>query len=315
MDAPDHRMVIRRVPLPGARTLTVRPVGPGDVGELASLYGRLDADARYRRFFSHYRPPAPFFERMVTITERGGAGLVAEVSDDAAGAGHLVAEASYELLPNGDGDLAITVDVRWRGWLGPYLLDALVDTAAARRVPNLEADVLLMNGPMLAVLRARGYAVLPKSDWSMIRVMIGTRGPTPTWPGPHDAARVLIEGSGGHWSGADAMEASGMAVLGCPGPSARLTRCPALDGEPCPLAAEADAIVIQRPPDTAGWDTLRAAHARLHPGVPVCVELPSGVHATAPGETALRSGGDIDVATFVRRIGLVHHDDGDDRDR
>ena len=39
----------------------------------------------------------------------------------------LVGEAGYTLLSDGDGELAITVDPEWRGWLGSWLLDALVD--------------------------------------------------------------------------------------------------------------------------------------------------------------------------------------------
>ena len=42
----------------------------------------------------------------------------------------LVAEAGYALLPDGNGEFALTVAAGWRGWLGPYLLDAIVTAAA-----------------------------------------------------------------------------------------------------------------------------------------------------------------------------------------
>jgi GNAT superfamily N-acetyltransferase len=62
----------------------------------------------------------------------GRFGLVAAVSgpEDA-----LVAEAGYAILPDGDGEFALTVAPGCRGWrLGRYLLDAIVAAAAARGV-------------------------------------------------------------------------------------------------------------------------------------------------------------------------------------
>ena len=53
----------------------------------------------------------------------------------------IVGEADYFLLDNGE--LVITVAADWRGWLGPYLLDVLIEAAAARGVPNLEAEFLV----------------------------------------------------------------------------------------------------------------------------------------------------------------------------
>ena len=51
--------------------------------------------------------------------------------------------AGYALLANGNGELGITTAAAWRGWLGPYLLDLLVEVAHAEGVPNIEADVRL----------------------------------------------------------------------------------------------------------------------------------------------------------------------------
>ena len=55
----------------------------------------------------------------------------------------IVAEADYFLLDNGNGELAVTVAADWRGWLGPYLLDALIEAAAARGVANLRQSDLV----------------------------------------------------------------------------------------------------------------------------------------------------------------------------
>ena len=124
----------RRAALPGGGELVVRRVTADDVDGLAALCGPVDGD-RYRRFFSYFAPERPFFERIAAVASWGGYGLVAvEVSRGAGGGdgdGRVVGEASYELLPNGDGELAMAVADDHRGWLGPYLLDALVEAAAA----------------------------------------------------------------------------------------------------------------------------------------------------------------------------------------
>ena len=300
VDEPADAATVRRVPLPGDRELTIRSIGPGDVDALAVLYAGLDDESRHRRFFSHYLPPTSFFEKLATVERRGGAGLVAVLAggeDD----GRIVAEASYELLPNGDGELAISVDAGWRGWLGPYLLDALVARAAAHGVPNLEADILVANRPMIALVRSRGYATMPRPDWSIIRVLIGAASRAPGWPTSHDGLRVLVEGVGSGWHADRAAADAGVKVLGCAGPN-RHPGCPALAGEPCPLAAGADAIVLAHPADTEEWGVVRGSHAHLHPGVPVCVELPRAGDRGAPGETVVPAGTDVDVVSFVQRL-------------
>jgi hypothetical protein len=294
----------RRAELPGGRLLVVRPVRTSDVDGVEALYAGLDDDARYRRFFAVYRPAREWFERLAAVADRGGLGLVATVSEPTDGttaAGPtIVGEASLEPLPNGDGELAITVDRAWRGWLGPYLLDALVEAADAAGIPNVEADVLCSNLPMLSLIRCREYAVMPKDEWTVMRLMIATGGaPTPRWPDGEDGPRVLVEGAGGRWRGAAAAEAAGLHVLGCPGPEGRRRACPALGGQPCPLAAAADAIVVNHPPDTEQWHRLRAVHAELHPGVPVLVEL-APQDEPRQGETRLAGDPEDEVAAVGR---------------
>jgi hypothetical protein len=291
---------VRTVDLPDGAVLHVRPVERRDLDGLTRLYEGLDADDRYRRFFSVYQPPPEFYERMVTVAERGGFGLVAVVRSTG-GADELVGEASYELLPNGDGELAVTVSDRWRGWLGPYLLDALLSAAAAQGVPNLEAEILLANGPMLALARSRGCVTMDHPDWSVVRVMIATSGRTPSWPEGEDRTRVLVEGPGGPWH-ADAARAAGLAVLACPGPAARRAGCPALEGRPCPLAAGADVVVVRHPDGHEPWPDLLAAHGRVHPGVPVCLEAPEG-GAGGEGAAVVTPGDAVAVGFVQRRAG------------
>jgi RimJ/RimL family protein N-acetyltransferase len=283
----------RQVTLPGGGRLCVRPVAPGDAGGLAALYATLSREDRYLRFFSAFVPDRAFFERLASVVDRGGFGVVA-VEDG----GRIVGEANYEALPDGDGELGIVVAPDRRGRLGAFLLDTLIEAAAAHGVPNIEADVIVTNRRMLALLRARGYASLPSEDWVSLRLIVGTAGPTPVWPdgGPGrpdpSRPRVLVEAPGGRWTGTPEGEAAGLAFMSCSGPRGPRPRCPALAGRSCPLAAGADAIVVANlPDDPAHWPALLAAHAELHPGVPVCVEQ--------------RGGPPLDVS-LVERVARVH---------
>lgn len=149
--------VLGTVRLSGGRTLTVRTVTQADVEGLDALFEGLCDEDRYYRFFSISHPGRRFLEQMARAEQDGGYRLVAVVSglQD-----RLVAEAGYVRLPDGNGEFALTIAAGWRGWLGPYLLDALVAAAAARGVPNLQADILLTNARMLALLKQRGYVLL-----------------------------------------------------------------------------------------------------------------------------------------------------------
>jgi hypothetical protein len=78
-----------------------------------------------------------------------------------------------------------------------------------------------------------------------------------------------------------------MEVAVCPGPKGRSSaRCPALDDGSCPLADDADAIVVTVPLDDGRTRELIESHLQHHPGVPIFVPrprdpatpLPSGVH-------------------------------------
>ena len=320
------------MPLPDGRVLRVRAVTPADVDGLAVLYGGLSDDDRCLRFFSSARPPRPFFERLATVVDRGGYGVVATVGGPgthpsgrrASGpprpdGSRILGEAGYELLANGDGELGMTVAAGERGWLGPYLLDALVEAAAARGVPNLEADVMATNSRMLTLLRSRGYVTMRSHDPSALRIVVGTAGRTPVWPAASSSPagagppRVLVEVPGGRWHAHDEARSAGLQVLACSGPRSPRSRCPALAGRPCPLAAAADTIVVSNVPDDGQWRTIVDRHATLHPGVPVCVEPrsgPPGRSTLAPPEGGAATVVDDDdphvVVTLVDRLAARH---------
>lgn len=159
--------------------MSIRRMRADDADELERLYESLSLDDRYHRFFSVYHPPPDVLDHMAGIGGRQGCGFVAVLTDDA-GRDRIVGETSFTMLPDGNGELGITVAKEWRGWLGPFLLDTLVEAAAARGVPNLEADILLENSAMLALMRARGCVTLAHTDPGIRRVAIGAAAPAGT---------------------------------------------------------------------------------------------------------------------------------------
>jgi hypothetical protein len=305
----------RRIALPGCRRVTIRPMRSDDGPELVALYASLDEEDVYRRFLTVRPPPATFVSNMAAVAERGGGGLIAAIFDpsgvahvaasDGGGQGpreRIVAEATYSPLANGDAELGITVVASARGWLGPYLLDALLEDAAARGIPNLRADVLTANAQMFAMLRRRGYAVIGcDSEPALVRVAVGTIGNVPSWPGSHSARRVLVEAPGGRWHADNALRHAGFEVMVCASPPGGWAACPAWRGEPCPLAACAD-VIVDTVPGKAGR-LLLDAHRRTHPSVPLCAELSRDVEETGPlAERILRCSPATAVAALLEQV-------------
>jgi L-amino acid N-acyltransferase YncA len=266
----------RHINLDDGRALVVRPARDDDVDGLLEMYEQLPPEDLYRRFFSCHRPDRAFFEAQVRVHERGGFALVVELEPpDSGAAGQIVADAWYSLMADGDGELAITVAKAWRGWLGPYLLDTLLNVAGARGIRNLQAEILTGNRSMMALARGRGYVTVDDDDASTVRVALGATTRSPGWPAKEEHPRVLVEHGGGRWPAAAEARRAGMHVFSCPGPRGGLAspRCPAIAGETCPLAADADAIVLARPTADAVTRALVDAHTRLHPDVPLFVQL------------------------------------------
>ena len=264
MDAgPDRPTVLPgTVQLPDGRTVVVREAAPADVPGLLALFERLTPDDRHRRFFSGFRPDDAFVRAMLDRPPTEGRLLVAEVSDPAGS--EIVAEAEYARLADGDGELGMTVDRRWRGWLGPFLLDALLRVADAAGIPNLRAEVLAQNRPMLALLRSRGCAMAASGDACVTDVVVGTHGAAPSWAPGSAHPRVLLEATGGRWQLTTKLEEAGVPVLRCPGPSVRSANapCPLLAGETCPLADGADVIVHALGRDDPRCAAVLDAHRR-----------------------------------------------------
>jgi hypothetical protein len=274
---------VRHVDLEGGARLSIRPTNAGDRELLRSLFHELSTNDRYRRFFSPFNPDDEFLDRLATANEHGACQLIAVTQRDGE-PDTAVGEAGAWPCANGNAELAITVRSGARGWLGPYLLDALVEVAGAQGIPNLEAEVLLTNRRMLALLRPRGFAASRHDGFQTARFVISTSGSTPDWPAVDDRPRLLVEAPAGRWDGEETATAAGVQLMVCPGPLARTRRpCPVLAGEHCPLADGADAIVLHL---GEGLDNeLSDAHAHLTPAVPVCVH-PTGANVFDVAEHA-----------------------------
>lgn len=284
------------------RTLEIRPTTADDAELIHELYQPMSTDDLHRRFFSAAAPQPKWCRRWASVGERGGHGLIAIVHD---GDQHtVIGEAGYALRPDGDGDLAVAVAPGWRGWLGSYLVELLTQHAAAHGIDNLQADVLLENRPMLTILRRRGSVSLEHVDGT-VRLTIGTAGYTPSWPPKATGHKLLVAAAGGRWSGERAASQAGCVTAVCSGPSGRTRAgCPVLSGERCPLADDADAIVILLDPDDPRTERLVALHRRQRPGVPIFVSRRFAEAAEIPdGCIVLPTSGSDTVAHVLSMIG------------
>lgn len=260
------------------RRLEVRPSQAGDGDGICELYASLSVNDRYRRFFGAFVPRVEWCREWASVGERGGFGVVVVLHENTTE--RIIAEAAYAMRSDGDGDLAVTVEREWRGWMGPYLVDVLVRRAAARGVDNLQAEVLLENRPMLAILRARG-AVDLEHPGREVRLTIGTRGAVASWPPADSRPKVLVEVAGRRWAGERPANDAGLATALCSGPQRRRRAgCPVLEGGRCPLADDADVIVVLLDPEEDQTQQLIIRHARQHPGVPILVV--QGVSGAVP---------------------------------
>lgn len=265
--------------------MRIRPTTVDDADRLESLYAAMTPEDRRLRFFTAWLPKPDWCESWASIRDRGGFGVIATVEGED-GVESVAGEAGYALRWDGDGDLAVTVAPEWRGWLGAYLLDRIVEYAAANGVSSLQADVLDDNAPMRRMLEHRG-AVTFEHPAGTVHLSIGTASHVPTWPPDDDRRRVLVEVAGGRWAGEARATEDGLAVATCRGPQRREREgCPVLSGGRCPLADGADAIVVLLDPGDETTHRLIDAHAAQNPTTPVFIRQgisPSEVCETLPG--------------------------------
>jgi hypothetical protein len=306
------------VQLAGGSTITVRHAAPDDEPRLRAFYHGLSPIDRYHRFFSAFDPPERTLRAWLDAAADGGCRLLAETDD-----GRIVGDCGWFPMPDSpsEAEFDITVSPDMRGWLGPFLLDQLVQEAHRRDLTNLHAIVLRDNRPMLALVRSRGYVQIGHQDRTSVHVVIAAGDGMPAWPegevpgaGARSGAtdRLLVEARGGEWHAADSARSFGFRVAVCPGPRPDdPSSCPARRGEPCPLARDADAIVVALPDDDPDAQALLDAHRSLHPHAVLCHEA-APARGRAPeaeggASVHLERGDPMSAARIAEALGRPAH--------
>jgi len=268
---PEPASLPRLIETASGERLLFREVESGDLAALHRLYDGLDLESTYRRFFTATRPPDSYLEHLTDIAGRGGCSIVVVDLTRPTADGvdpPIVAEADFVRLANGNGELAVTVEKSWRGWLGPYLFGLLREQAARRGIANLEAEILTCNRQMRSLTRRAGEAAFAPEDWQTIRVVIASAGPAPSWSAAREP-KVLVELRSFSTPALAELVTAGYQVLACTGRRHGGPPCPMLTGdEDCPLAAGADVIVIAER-DAQRRQQLLDAHRVRHSAVPV----------------------------------------------
>lgn len=134
-------------------TVRLRPILPDDDARLLGLYERLSDESLYLRFFSPVpRPTARQLERLSRVDYRDHMALVALLGDD------MVAVARYDLVGEGEAEVAFTVDDSQQGrGLGTVMLEHLAVIARSHGIGRFVADILPSNRRMLDVFRNAGF--------------------------------------------------------------------------------------------------------------------------------------------------------------
>jgi len=151
--------------------LLLRPVLPQDAGLLAALLLAQSAVARRNRFHGAVRPSASLCRQMAQVDQQRHLALVVSTMEQ--GTERLLADARYCVAEDGrSAEFALLVDERWqRHGVGAWVLQALLQAAAAAGLAWLEGDVLQDNHAMLGLVRRFGFACTPDpQDERLVRV-------------------------------------------------------------------------------------------------------------------------------------------------
>lgn len=134
----------------------VRPLSPKDVRKVRLLYDSLDLHDSYMRWFG----PKP--KELATLADHlckssdQECALGAFINDELVGIGNYTVLEGVSPIT---AELALVVarDERLHG-VGTLLLDRLENEATHQGVRRLAAEIMVSNGPMLQVVRERGWA-------------------------------------------------------------------------------------------------------------------------------------------------------------
>lgn len=149
----------RKRSLKDGREVELRAVCPTDEAELVQAFHRMSDEARYMRFARATREPnLARLRKALESFPDSGFGIVATVPADD---GIDIAGGSAYMVGNDAtcAEFSISVVCEFGGTgLATHLLTALIETARARGVAELEGYVLSVNQPMLRLARRLGFS-------------------------------------------------------------------------------------------------------------------------------------------------------------
>jgi len=148
------RQYERELRLPDGRAVLLRPIVPGDSGQIAEAIRTADPDTVRRRFLGmrpHVTPE--LLARLCQVDYEKRFALVA--TDARTGRG--IAIARYEATGEGVADVAVAVDPAWRRvGLATALVEMLADAALDRGIHTFSAYYLAANSPVAALIGRAG---------------------------------------------------------------------------------------------------------------------------------------------------------------
>ena len=165
-------------PVCGAPIVQIRSIEVTDAALIREFVQSLSLETRYLRFMSPLKElSAQMIDLLTRADHRCDAALIGIVNP--AGADRVVGVARYAANADGEScEFAIVVADEWqRRALGSRLLSLLVDTALARGLKRIRGDMLAINAPMTAFVKAHGFTVSsPQHDPTLVRVELRVDG-------------------------------------------------------------------------------------------------------------------------------------------
>ncbi|MFN0090286.1 MAG: N-acetyltransferase family protein [Acidimicrobiales bacterium] len=154
----------------------LRDLSRSDCPALSSLFRELPERDRRYRFFSQSVPSPRALRRWFTKGCRHLGAFVRTVDGEELVGHAMFCPMQANATAGGSAELGICVAADWRGWLGAYLLDALVRVGGECGLAELEAEIRTDNVEMMALVRHRGMVIEGPHDPQTVRVHLRCAG-------------------------------------------------------------------------------------------------------------------------------------------
>ncbi len=155
------------------RSVTIRPLRPGDANLEREFLEHLSGESRYNRFMKWVATPSDQLVRF--LTEVDYERHMAFACTVPRGAGEeLVGQARYVVNPDGRScEFSIVIADAWhRTGIAGLLMEALLRAAREQGLETMEGIVLSANRDMRRFVRALGFEIAPApEDPALVRVV------------------------------------------------------------------------------------------------------------------------------------------------